>query len=86
MSEHSDGDADDLPPATVLVKLAPEQATWLVPHARGLIELQGKLSVGRQEAADGRVTWVQLQLNPEATKGMNAAEISNYLHSQQHPH
>jgi hypothetical protein len=86
MSEHSDGDADDLPPATVLVKLAPEQSTWLVPHARGLIELQGTLSVGRQEASDGRVTWVQLQLNPEATKGMTAAEMSNYLHSQQHRH
>ncbi len=86
MSEHSDGDADDLPPATVLVKLATEQSSWLVPHTRGLIELQGTLSVGRQEASDGRVTWVQLQLNPEATKGMNAAEMSNYLHSQQHRH
>jgi hypothetical protein len=29
---------------------------------------------------------VQLQLNPEATKGMTAAEMSNYLHSQQHRH
>ncbi len=86
MSEHADGDADDLPPATVLVKLAPEQSTWLVPHARGLIELQGTLSVGRQEAADGRVTWVQLQLNPEATKGMDATEMSNYLRSLQHAH
>lgn len=86
MSEHADGDADDLPPATVLVKLAPEQSTWLVPHARGLIELQGTLSVGRQEAADGRVTWVQLQLNPEATKGMDATEMSNYLHSLQYAH
>jgi hypothetical protein len=86
MSEHADGDADDLPPATVLVKLAPEQADWLIPHTRGLIQLQGKLSVGRQEASDGRVTWVQLQLDPEATRGMNSFEFSGYLHSLQHSH
>jgi len=61
MSEHADGDADDLPPATVLVKLSPEQATWLIPHTRGSIQLQGTLAVGRQEAQDGRVTWVQLR-------------------------
>ncbi|MBC7547713.1 MAG: hypothetical protein H7224_03590 [Polaromonas sp.] len=86
MSEHADGDADDLPPATVLVKLAPEQADWVVPHTRGLIELQGRLAVGRQEAPDGRVTWVQLQLNPEATRRMNAFELSGHLHSMQHRH
>lgn len=86
MSEHADGDADDLPPATVLVTLSPEQSEWLVPHTRGLIQLQGRLSVGRQEASDGRVTWVQLQLNPEATRGMNAFEFASYLHSLQHRH
>jgi hypothetical protein len=86
MSEHADGDADDLPPATVLVQLAPEQAHWMVPHARGLMELQGTLSVGRQEADDGRVTWVQLQLSPDATRGMDPLEFSNHLHSLQHRH
>ena len=86
MSEHADGDADDLPPATVLVKLSPEQAGWAVPHTRGLIQLQGQLSVGRQEGEDGRVTWVQLQLNPDATRGMNTFEFANYLHSLQHRH
>ncbi len=86
MSEHADGDADDLPPATVLVKLAPDQAAWCIPHTRGLIQLQGTLSVGRQEAPDGRVTWVQLQLNPEATRGMNVFEFAGYLHTLQHSH
>jgi hypothetical protein len=86
MSEHADGDADDLPPATVLVKLSPEQSTWVIPHTRGLIQLQGTLAVGRQEAQDGRVTWVQLQLNPDATRGMNAFEFASYLHSLQHQH
>jgi hypothetical protein len=86
MSEHADGDADDLPPATVLVKLSPDQAAWVIPHIRGLIQLQGTLSVGRQEAPDGRVTWVQLQLKPDATRGMNAFEFASYLHAQQHKH
>jgi hypothetical protein len=86
MSEHADGDADDLPPATVLVTLAPAQAAWWVPHTSGLIQLEGTLSVGRQEAPDGRVTWVQLQLNPEATRGMNAMEFAGHLHALQHRH
>jgi hypothetical protein len=86
MSEHADGDADDLPPATVLVRLAPEQATWSVPHTRGLIQLEGLLSVGRQEAGNGRVSWVQLQLGPQATRSMNAFEFASYLHTLQHRH
>ena len=77
MSEHADGDADDLPPATVLVKLSVSQATWLIPHTAGLIELEGILSVGRQEASDGRVSWVQLQLAPQALKMTSERESEN---------
>ena len=86
MSEHSDGDADDLPAAWAMVYLDPEQQTFAVPHQRGLLELTGVLSVGRVEETDGRVSWVRLQLQPEATRGMNAFEVANYLHSLQHVH
>ena len=86
MSEHADGDADDLPPSTVLVKLAPAQSSWIVPHTQGMIRLHGILSVGRQETEDGRVHWVQLQLDPEAIKNLNALEYATYLHSLQHRH
>ncbi len=86
MSEHADGEADDLPAALVLVKLAPEQQDWAVPHARGLIQIRGVLSVGRQEARDGRISWVQLQLDPDATRGMNVMELAGYFHSLQHRH
>ena len=68
MSEHADGDADDLPPSTVLVLLPPAQATELVAHQDGLIEFTGTLSVGRTEAGDGRVSWVRLQLPDRATQ------------------
>jgi hypothetical protein len=86
MSEHSDGDADDLPAAWAMVYLDPEQQDFAVPHQRGLLELTGVLSVGREEEKDGRVSWVRLHLQPDATRGMNALEVSNYLHSEQHVH
>jgi len=86
MSEHADGDADDLPPATVMVYLDASQQQFAIPHVRGLIEIRGLLQVGRYEEADGRVSWVRLQLSPESTRGMNAFEVAGYLHSLQHTH
>lgn len=86
MSEHADGDADDLPAATLMVYLDPEQQVFAVPYVSGLIEVSGRLSVGRYEETDGRVSWVRLQLAPEATRGMNAFELAGYMHSLQHRH
>lgn len=86
MSEHADGDADDLPPATVVVYLDPSQQDWAVPHVRGLVTVSGKLSVSRHEESDGRVSWIRLQLDPDAARSMNASELTGYLHSLQHQH
>jgi hypothetical protein len=86
MSEHADGEADDLPPATVMVYLDAQHKDWLVPHVRGLVALQGVLSVGRSQASDGRVSWVQLQLGPDAARHMNAVEMSTLVHKAQHRH
>lgn len=86
MSEHADGDADDLPPATVLVMLAPAQVGWVVPHVRGLLRITGMLSVGRKEDGNGRVSWVQLRLAPEAAQGMSTFELANHMHLLQHRH
>ena len=69
MSEHADGEADDLPAATVLVYLSPDQHDWGVSHAHGLVELTGELQVGRHEAPDGRIYWIRLRLAPQATRG-----------------
>ncbi|MEK8051302.1 hypothetical protein AACH10_13710 [Ideonella sp. DXS22W] len=65
MSEHADGEADDLPPATVTVLLDAARADHLVPHRAGRIALVGRLSLGRVEDAEGRVSWVRLQLEAE---------------------
>lgn len=86
MSEHADGDADDLPLALATVYLDAEQQDWIVPYTRGLIALTGQLEVGRFEEADGRVSWVRLRLPAEATRGMNALELAAYFHSLQHRH
>jgi 1-acyl-sn-glycerol-3-phosphate acyltransferase len=86
MSEHADGDADDLPATWVMVYLDESQKDFAVPHVRGRVELSGVLSVGRLEESDGRVSWVRLQLPMDATRDMNAFEVSNYLHTLQHTH
>jgi hypothetical protein len=86
MSENADGDADDLPPATVVVYLADEQKDWKVPHVRGLLSVVGQLSVRRREESGGRVSWVHLQLGADATRGMNSFELAAYLHQLQHRH
>ena len=86
MSQHADGEADDLPPATVFVRLAPDQQDWAVAHARGLVEVTGTFDVGRKEESDGRVSWFRLQLAPEAVRAMNRFEVTQYLHSLQHSH
>ena len=83
MSEHADGEADDLPPAMVMVYLDQAQRDWAVPHIRGLVSVSGRLSVSRVEELDGRVSWVRLQLDPDSVRSMSATELSGYLHNRQ---
>ena len=64
MSEPADGDADDLPAATVLVQMPEVDRDLPLLPARGLLQLTGTLRVGRHEMADGRIVWVRLLLEP----------------------
>lgn len=66
MSEDADGAADDLPPGTVTVLLDESQRERIVAHQSGLLALTGRVSVGRAEEPGGRVSWVRLQLSPQA--------------------
>lgn len=86
MSEHADGDADDLPASTVTVYLDKSQQDWAVPHVRGLLSVNGQLRVSRDEAPGGRVSWVRLQLDAQAARNMNAFELAGYLHNLKHRH
>jgi len=82
MSEHADGDADDLPPATVTVLLDSRQRDRIVVHQSGLVALTGRLMLGREEDATGRVSWVRLQLDPEALVAdhLSAAPAATHTH------
>lgn len=85
MTHASDGDADDLPPATVLVQLDASQSDWAVPHVRGLVSVQGVLTFARFESL-GRVVWLRLALPPQAVRPMSLAERALQLHGIAHPH
>jgi hypothetical protein len=63
VAEKEDGMADDLPPATLFVHLAPAQAGVAPPYQHGLLIVTGTLSVGNREEADGRISMVCLQLD-----------------------
>jgi hypothetical protein len=82
MSEHADGDADDLPPATVTVLLDAAQRDRIVAHQSGLVALTGLLTLGREEDSAGRVSWVRLQLDPEALAAdrLSAAPAATHVH------
>lgn len=66
MSEHADGDADDLPAQTVMVLLPAAQRERLIAHQSGPITLTGRLDWGPAEDETGRVSWLRLHLAPDA--------------------
>jgi hypothetical protein len=66
MSAHADGEADDLPPSTVLVQMPEPDSALPVLATPGLLQLTGRLQVGRFEMLDGRVVWLRLLLEPRA--------------------
>jgi len=86
MSEHADGDADDLPANWVMVYLDATQQHYAAAYQRGLLELVGVLQVGRLEEVDGRVSWVRLQLDADATHSMQTPELAHHLQTQGHAH
>ncbi|MBB3197252.1 hypothetical protein [Roseateles terrae] len=85
MSEHADGEADDLPPATVTVRLDPSQQDRLIPHQDGLLVLTGRLRVGRVEDETGRVSWVRLELSPDALAAQPGAPAAAHGHAYAAP-
>ncbi len=73
MSEHADGEADDLPAATVTVLLPDAQRARVVAHQAGPLALSGRLEYGAAEDETGRVSWLRLHLAPEALAAQPAA-------------
>jgi hypothetical protein len=74
MSEHADGEADDLPPGTLSVMLSGPQRDRMLVHRDGRIQLTGTLSIGRFEDASGRVSWAQLTLPESALEALSSPQ------------
>lgn len=68
--------ADDLPAHAVFVHLSGPAADQAVPNHAGLVRLQGLLSVGPQNEADGHVSTVRLVLDSERSAQLLSATPS----------
>lgn len=79
LHDHEMGPADDLPPSTVFVDVAPlRRALKYVPHEPGLFLLTGTLSLGGRDELHGRRSWVRLQLErPVATDPVAATPATS---------
>lgn len=66
--------ADDLPANAVYVHLSGAAAALAVPNHTGLIRLQGRLSLGSQNEADGHVSTVRLLLDAEQSAALLPGE------------
>jgi hypothetical protein len=80
MSEHADGDANDLPASVCWVYLDESQKNWVVPHTPGPITVMGQFNFQRIEAPDGTVAWFHLQLGHDAVSPLTS------IAPQQHHH
>jgi hypothetical protein len=89
MSEHADGDANDLPASVCWVYLDTSQKSWVVPHISGPVTVEGLFSFKRVEAADGSVAWFHLKLAPDAISVVHIEDVAihqtkNLQHSHSH--
>lgn len=80
MAEHADGEADDLPAATITVLLPEPQRARLVAHRPGPVALTGRLEYGPAEDATGRVSWIRLHLAPDALAAQASAAAAPHSH------
>jgi hypothetical protein len=71
LSEHADGDANDLPASVCWVYLDDRQKNWIVPYVSGLLTFEGLFTFKRIEASDGSVAWFHLYLTPDAVSAFN---------------
>jgi len=72
INEEDDGPANDLPVHTVLVKLDKKQSELLIAQKDGVIRLEGRLELGRQEESGGQVSWIRLIVSPQAVNVLSA--------------
>ncbi len=71
LADEDDSLSDDLPASSVFVHLeSGATPTRAVPYYAGLLRLTGTLSLGPREEADGHVSTVRMQLDPELVQAL----------------
>jgi len=73
LGDEDESYADDLPAATLYVHLADTERTRAVAYVPGLVSFTGVLQLGATNEADGRVSFVRLQLDPESSRALAIA-------------
>ena len=69
--EKEDGPSDDLPGATVFVHMPSADAQKALAYRPGLWDLVGTLQLGPKEEANGRISYVRLQLDDDVAKELD---------------
>jgi hypothetical protein len=82
MSEHADGEANDLPASVCWVYLDSTQKDWLVPYIPGPVTVEGHFMFKRVEANDGSVAWFHLHLAPDAVSAVHPEYLSKAQQSR----
>lgn len=85
LSEHADGDANDLPASVCWIYLDHSQKNWVVPHIPGPITVEGIFTFKRMEAPDGSIAWFHLQLAPNAVSEVHPEHRAHHA-GQSHSH
>lgn len=66
--DEAGGGTADLPPSAIRV-VVPSASGHRVPHVPGLVEVVGRLSLGRQVDEQGRTHFLQITLDPQPATG-----------------
>jgi len=73
LGDEDESFSDDLPATTLYVHLADAERDHAVPWKPGLQSFSGVLQLGAMREADGRMSFVRLQLDPELSHTFIAA-------------
>ena len=73
LGDEDESFSDDLPATTLYVHLADADRERGVPWMPGLLSFTGVLQLGAMSEADGRMSFVRLQLDPELSRAIAAA-------------
>jgi len=73
LGDEDESFSDDLPASALYVHLADTDRERKVPWMPGLLSFTGVLQLGAMSEADGRMSFVRLQLDPELSHALVAA-------------